>query len=229
MVGQIASDLPPVDLSAFDLLLTSFPHYGERFRAQGVASEYFRIGFDARVLERLKPADKREGVAFVGTLSAGQHQRGNEMLERAARNAPIDFWGRGVEALPPESAIRRRYQGEAWGIDMHRVLARTRIAVNRHIDVAEDYANNMRLYEATGVGTLLLTDDKRNLGELFEPGREIVVYSDADDLAAKIRHFLSHEDERAEVARSGQARTLRDHTYEQRMRELEAILARYLP
>ena len=33
---------------------------------------------------------------------------------------------------------------------MYRVLARTRVAVNRHGDIAEGYANNMRLFEATG-------------------------------------------------------------------------------
>ena len=61
---------------------------------------------------------------------------------------------------------------------MYRVLARSKIALNRHIDVAEDHANNMRLYEATGVGTFLITDAKRNLSELFEPGEEVVTYAD---------------------------------------------------
>jgi spore maturation protein CgeB len=82
----------------------------------------------------------------------------------------------------------------------------------------------MRLYEATGVGTLLLTDEAKNLGELFEPGREVVTYADADDLAEKVRHYLAHEDERSAVARAGQERTLREHTYAERMRELVAIL-----
>ena len=36
---------------------------------------------------------------------------------------------------------------------MYRVLRQSKIALNRHSDVAEDHANNMRLYEATGVGT----------------------------------------------------------------------------
>ena len=42
--------------------------------------------------------------------------------------------------------------------------------------MAKSYANNMRLYEATGVGALLVTDWKENLGEMFEPGKEVVAY-----------------------------------------------------
>ena len=64
---------------------------------------------------------------------------------------------------------------------MYRVLARTRVAMNRHGDIAEGHANNMRLFEATGAGALLATEAADNLPELFEPGREVLAYRDADD------------------------------------------------
>jgi spore maturation protein CgeB len=225
LVGQIAAEPPPPErLRRFDLLLTSFPHFVERFRALGVRSEYFRIGFDPRVLSRLHSGGPREDAVFVGSLGRGQHDRGNTILEQAAHRVPIAFWGRGSEEWPAGSAIAASFRGEAWGLDMLRVLARARIALNRHIDVAEGFANNMRLYEATGVGALLLTDEGRNLGELFEPGREVVTYRDADDLAEKMRHYLEHEEERVAIARAGQERTLREHTYAERMRELVQIL-----
>ena len=73
---------------------------------------------------------------------------------------------------------------------MYRVLSRSKIALNRHSDVAEDYANNMRLYESTGVGALLITDAKRNLTDLFEPDEEVVTYSSEDELVEKIHHYL---------------------------------------
>jgi spore maturation protein CgeB len=75
---------------------------------------------------------------------------------------------------------------------------------------------------------MLLTDEGRNLSDLFEPGREIVTYRDSDDLADRIAYYLEHEEERAAIARAGQARTLAEHTYEHRMRELVEILGRYL-
>lgn len=229
VVGQVATELPTGrQLRAFDLLLTSFPHFVDRFRAAGLASQYFRIGFDPRALDRLGEVDTRYEAVFVGALGRTQHVRSNDLVERAAARVPIDVWGYDLEERGEQSPLRRRYHGEAWGVDMLRVLAQARIALNRHGEVAEDSANNMRLYEATGAGTLLLTDEKRNLGELFEIGREVVAYRDEDGLVDAIEHYLAHEDERAAIAAAGQRRTLCDHTYEVRMRELVDILDSYL-
>jgi len=228
IVGQIASEPPSAGtLRSYDLVVTSFPHFVDRFRRLGVASEYLGIGFDPRALERLErdgAERERYGAVFVGALNRTQHRSGNALLERAARRAPIEFWGYGARGWPPGSPIRSRYHGEAWGIDMLRVLYESRIALNRHIGAAERFANNMRLYEATGVGTLLLTDEKENLGELFEPGTEVVTYRDEDELVEGVRHFLEDDEARRRIARAGQQRTLRDYTYLRRMEELLAIL-----
>ena len=104
------------------------------------------------------------------------------------------------ERLPEGSPIRARHHGEVWGLDMYRALARSRITLNRHIDVAENNANNMRLYEATGVGALLITDRKDNLGELFEVGREVVAYGSAEEAVELIRHYIAHPEEARGIA-----------------------------
>jgi spore maturation protein CgeB len=107
---------------------------------------------------------------------------------------------------------------------MYDVLSRSRISVNRHIDVAEGYANNMRLFETTGVGALLLTEAAPNLGDFFQPGREVVAYEGEDDLVEKIEHYLRNDDERLKIAAAGQQRTLNEHTYRRRIAELAAML-----
>jgi spore maturation protein CgeB len=228
IVGQIACPLPPESyLRGYDLILTSFPHFVPRLRALGVASEYFRIGFEPRVLEKLGNVPKDIDVSFVGGISR-HHGKAIPVLEYLARNTPIQFFGYGANSLDPDSPIRARHHGEVWGLDMYRTLARSRITLNRHIDVAENYANNMRLYEATGVGTLLITDLKDNLGELFEVGKEVVAYSSPEEAAELVHYYLHHPEEAEQIARAGQARTLREHTYRHRMEELVAILDRYL-
>jgi spore maturation protein CgeB len=151
------------------------------------------------------------------------HGRGARVIERAVGEG-LEVWGYGLAALPEESAIRSRYRGEAWGLAMYEVFARSRIALNRHIDLADGYANNMRLYEATGVGALLVTEASRNLADLFEPGREVVTYQSEDELVEKLRHYSRHDDERRRIATSGQARTLSEHTYANRIAELAAML-----
>ncbi|HEY7794104.1 MAG TPA: glycosyltransferase [Gaiellaceae bacterium] len=227
VVGQIASAAPADDrLREFDLVLTSFPHYVERFRTLGVGSEYFRIGFDTRILDDLDAGPPSREIVFVGALNRLRHRRGNAIFDRAAREVPIEFYGYDLRGWAPWSRIRRGYRGQAWGLEMYRLLHGARISLNRHIAEAEGHANNMRLYEATGVGSLLLTDEGSNLAELFDPGSEVVTYADVDDLVEKARHYLAHEDERRAIAAAGQARTLREHTYELRMRELVEILER---
>jgi spore maturation protein CgeB len=228
IVGQTASPLPPQSfLKGYDLILTSFPHYVDRLRSLGVDSEYFRIGFDERVLSLLGTVDKDINFSFVGGISR-HHGGAIPLLEYLAEQTDIRIFGYGAERLPADSPIRRRHGGEVWGMEMYRVLARSRITFNRHISVAENYANNMRLYEATGTGAMLLTDHKENLHELFDIGREVVTYSSKEEAAEMVRYYLMHPKEAEEIARAGQARTLRDHTYAHRMRELVPILKRHL-
>lgn len=228
IVGQIASPLPSAAyLKPYDLITTSFPHFVPRLRAQGIASEYFRIGFDASVPELLGEVVQDIDVSFVGGISR-HHGNALPMLEYLAQNTPIEFFGYGAGKLPRRSPIRSRHHGEVWGLDMYRSLARSKVTINRHINVAENNANNMRLYEATGVGSLLITDRKKNLAELFEIGKEVVAYSSTEEAAELVHHYIAHPDEARTIARAGQARTMAEHTYEYRMHELSAILERYL-
>jgi spore maturation protein CgeB len=86
----------------------------------------------------------------------------------------------------------------------------------------------MRLFEATGMGTMLITDWKVNLHKMFEPGKEVITYRTAEECADLIHYYLEHDTERETIARAGQERTLREHTYYQRMRELDNFVGKYL-
>ena len=110
---------------------------------------------------------------------------------------------------------------------MYQVLHSSKVTLNHHGDIPP-YANNLRFFEATGVGTLLITDWKVNLHGMFEPGKEVVAYRDADECVELARYYLEHEDEREAIARAGQERTLREHTWYHRMQELVEIVRRYL-
>lgn len=228
IVGQIACPLPPIDyLKPYDLILTSFPHYVNRFRDMGINSEYFKIAFDSSVLKRVETQERKYTCTFVGGISPA-HRQGTELLEALAENVEIAFFGYGAETLNRESPILPRHHGEVWGLDMYRALLSSTITVNRHIDVSENYANNMRLYEATGCGALLITDYKDNLNELFEVGKEVIVYKDIRELIELVAYYSEHETERAEIALAGQNRTLKEHTYHNRMIDLIQIINKYI-
>jgi spore maturation protein CgeB len=127
---------------------------------------------------------------------------------------------------PIFDALRARARPPVFGIAMYRLLAGFKVSLNAHAWSA--YASNMRLYEATGVGTCLLTDWKQNIGELFEPDIEIVTYRSADEAIEKTRYLLDHDAERKRIAAAGQRRTLRDHTLARRVEQLDAILRKHL-
>jgi spore maturation protein CgeB len=226
-VGQHAAPLPTHDIGEYDLMLSSLPNQVDYFRSEGMTSELFRLGFEHRVLTKLSSGDKRFDVVFVGNLG-GPHQQGTQTLEYLCRRNYIKVWAYSVGKLIEDSPIRGAYIGPASGIEMYQVLRSAKIAFNRHIDVAGDYANNLRLYEATGVGTLLITDWKANLHEMFEPDKEVVAYRSSEECAEMIQHYLEHDEEREAIARAGQQRTLRDHTYYKRMQELVDIVQKYL-
>lgn len=128
-----------------------------------------------------------------------------------------------------DDAIVRRVHPPLFGLAMYQGLHDSRIALNTHIDVSSLSASNMRLYEATGVGTCLLTDWKANLHELFEPDVEVVAYRSADECVEKARYLLDHESERQAIAAAGQRRTLGDHTVAQRVAQIVDIIAAEMP
>lgn len=123
--------------------------------------------------------------------------------------------------------IARRARPPLFGVAMFQRLHDSKVALNTHIDFTPSAAN-MRLYEATGVGTCLLTDWKANLSNLFEPEVEVVTYRNAEECIEKVRYLLDHEDERQAIAVAGQHRTLRDHTAQQRAEQIDDIIQSHL-
>jgi len=215
------------DWATYDLALVTFPPFVDWFRERGVPSELVLYGFDPRVLDRTGQPERDVPISFVGSFF-DIHSNRTEFVEALCEQVDIQVWAPDVKRLRPDSPIRRSYQGQAWGQDLFRTLGRSQITLNVHHGGVPPYANNMRLYEATGMGALLITDWKQNLGDLFEPGTEVVAYHSLEECAEQIRYYLAHPAEREAIARAGQARTLRDHTYRQRMEELVGIIERYM-
>jgi len=228
LVGQIACPLPAADcLKQFDLIITSFPHYVKKFEKMGIKSEYLPLAFEPRVLKRVISKNKKYNVSFVGGISLS-HIKGLKTLNYIADRIRLDVWGYGKKILSKGSNLYKYHHGEAWAFDMYKLLSESKITINRHIDVAEGYANNMRLFEATGMGAMLITDKKKNLSKLFNVGKEIIEYDNNSDLLDKINYYLKHDKERVTIAEAGQKRTLNDYTYKRSMINLVKIIKKYM-
>jgi hypothetical protein len=221
---------PPKDFdpSAYDFGIAIVPSIVEAFRARGLPTEYCHLAFEPSILERLpSPLPPKDiSVSFVGGLSSNHTQR-IELLEAVARELPIDLYLSSFKGISAKSPLHARMRGEAWGQDMYDILRRSKITLNSHVDAAGGVAANMRLYEATGVGTFLLTDNLKGLSNLFQPGVHVGAYDSPADCVAKIKYYLSHEEEREAIAIAGQQHTLRHHTYRIRMEEMLDLVDKY--
>jgi hypothetical protein len=131
-------------------------------------------------------------------------------------------------APPPLLAVhpglRRYLRNDVYGLNMFQVLLDSRISLNIHADSSPLFASNMRLFEATGVGTCLLTDWRDNITELFVPDVEVATYRCLDECIEKSRWLLDHPVEREAMALAGQQRVLKDHTFAKRAMRLDQII-----
>ena len=103
-----------------------------------------------------------------------------------------------------------------FGKNMHNILKKTKILINKHIEDTE-FAGNMRLFEGTGLGCLLITDKKKGLEELFIPNKELIVFENSIDLIDKLKFYLSNKEKLSKIAQNGQNKTLSFHNYKNRV------------
>ncbi len=225
--GQIAAPIPrSTPLKSYDFLVSSLPSYVRRFRAAGADAEWLPLAFEPTLATRFASSERTIPVSFVGSLSTS-HKSRIELLETVARRTPVSVWtAPGV--IGPTSPLADHLHEPVWGRGMYKVLGTSRLTINSHIDIAAGFANNLRLYEATGMGAMLLTDRGSNLSDLFDAEREVATYSDPAECAEKIEYYVAHPGEAARVAAAGQARTLRDHTWLNRMERLVEMIGRRL-
>lgn len=226
LAGQCSCPMPDAQkVGLMEILFTSFPHYVDRFRQLGVKRPvYMPLAFEPRMLEG--PQLERDiDISFVGGVGRNSHWKsGTDVLEAVAERFKDRFrwYGYGLNNLAADSPLTKCYRAPAWGRRMYDIYRRSKIVVNRHGEVAQGYSNNLRMYEATGMGAMLMTEASVNQHDLFPRGTAIGY--GAHSCLEIIQYWLDHEDKRAEIATAGQSHTLANHTYAQRMQFVSDVL-----
>jgi spore maturation protein CgeB len=223
VVAQVATTIPDGTYRDYDLIISSIPAIVHRFRRAKIPAELVPLAFEPAVLEHVSVSRRDVAVSFVGSFSDAYLDR-VQIVDAVARAAPLQTWTADRAYLPLDSAIIPTIRGRALGRDMYTVLARSELTLNSHGKVSGPDANNLRLYEATGMGALLVTDDGDNLNSLFKVGSEVLSYRTPTEAAELVCYYLDHPFEASRIAAAGQARTLRDHTWADRMQRLVATV-----
>lgn len=77
-----------------------------------------------------------------------------------------------------------------------------------------------RIMDIMGAGGFVLTNYCSETAELFEENKEIVMFKTPEELLEKVDYYLSHDEEREEIAEAGHKKVLQRYTYEHKMKQL---------
>jgi spore maturation protein CgeB len=125
-------------------------------------------------------------------------------------------------ALPPNV----RYVGHVYTADHNALNASARAVLNvaRDSMASVGFSPATRVFEAAGAAACLITDAWEGIELFLEPGAEVLVARSGDEVAELVR-ALTPGRARA-IGQAAKRRVLAEHTYAERARQVEALLAR---
>ncbi len=173
------------------------------------------------------PPDPRfaGGLAFLGNRLPDRERRVEEFLLRAAEllpNRTFVLGGSGWEdKYRPENV---RYIGHVPTADHNAFNSTptTVLNVNRESMARYGFSPPTRVFEAAGAGACLVTDAWEGIELFLDPGAEVLVAHDGAEVAA---HLEALTPERAKaIGRAALKRVRSEHTYAQRVAQLEVAL-----
>lgn len=174
----------------------------------------------------------RGDICFVGTAYWNRVSLFQELLPRLA---PRTFRLSGLwwDRLPDYDKWRDQIELGKWmsPLETSEYYNAHRIVINVHRAHDDETFNqnragitaaspNPRSFEISACGTLQIVDHREDIAQFYTPGEEIVTYQSKEELAEKLEYYLAHEEEREAIALRALKRTMRDHTYTNRLSQI---------
>ena len=103
--------------------------------------------------------------------------------------------------------------------EMPKVFQASKINLNMTMRPIET-GLSLRVWDVLGCGGFLLTNYQAELPSYFEIGKDLDAYESLPELLEKVQYYLTHEEERIEIAIHGYEKTARLHSYENRLAEM---------
>ena len=234
----------PRNLSDVDMVLCAIPNIQKSFEEAGINTRLLYYYFDQNILENLTRGelsiplypDEIE-VSFLGYSGFGgqgeEHFSRYKLLDSILKNQNAKMWlteSSTKATKVPEGSLplKEKYPescfSPCFGLDMYRILASSKISINRHTDAANGNVGNMRMFEATGMGSCLLTDSGNNLSDIFEDGREVISYDSREDCLEKLNFLKENHKVAKEIGEAGKQRVLKDHSLQKRCELINEIV-----
>ena len=231
--------LARVEQDPQDSFLGCIPQYDYVFTYGGgppVVAHYLRLG--ARnchpIYNALEPESHHPvppdptlscDLVFVAHRLPDRERRVEQFFLRAAELAPELSFILGGEGWAGKAMPRNvRWIGHVGTGNHNRVncSARMVLNVNRESMASVGFSPPTRVFEAAGAGACVVTDAWTGVETFFEPGREILLASSAEEIVHLLRTL--DKEQSTQVGAAMRVRALRDHTYALRARQVNEIL-----
>lgn len=160
---------------------------------------------------------------YIGMkLAAVERER---TLNRLAEHFDVTLYTRSDTSALPRVHCKG---GVSTLTEMPRVFQASKINLNMTIRPIET-GLSLRVWDILGCGGFLLTNYQAEIPDYFEIGKELETYESMEELEEKIQYYLTHEEERMEIAINGYEKVARHHTYEIRLAQMLKVLTENLP
>jgi spore maturation protein CgeB len=164
-------------------------------------------------------------LAFLGNRLPDREARVERFLFAPARRCPERRFLLGGSGWDPGAVPANvRCLGHVRTADHNAFNATPRIVLNIARDsMAETgFSPATRVFEAAGAGACLLTDHWEGIELFLEPGEEVLVARDGQDVVDCLQGLPP--DRLKAIGQRARARILSEHTYAHRARQLDALL-----
>ncbi len=123
-------------------------------------------------------------------------------------------------------SLKKKIKEPKYGKEYLMQLHKSKICFNSHLDI-DNFSGNMRLFEGTGSGCLMITNYTTDLKNHFNDD-EIISYSSKEDALEKIKYFLDNPKEIVNISTRGRNKTHKNHSYRTRVNKINEILIKYI-
>ncbi|MBI3328523.1 MAG: glycosyltransferase [Nitrospinae bacterium] len=206
-----------------------------QLKERGCSSvHYLPLACDPAVHKLLSLAaeERQEYASDVSFVGAGYYNRRN--FFEGLLDFNLKIWGSDWEGCIPLKSVLQRGGARLSTEESVKIFNASPINMNLHSSSYHEGVNphgdyvNPRTFELAACGAFQLVDHRALLPDLFRVGEEVVCFSTLHEARQLIPYYLSHRAERETIAAQARARALKDHTYEQRMRDmLEIVFQRH--
>ncbi len=177
--------------------------------------EYFK-------LVKSKDSFSDLGLIFSTTVlgfKTAAEQRYRALLELSKKYAVTIYSNSDTKDL-----IRVRYGGslDYWS-EMPKVFAATKINLNFTIPNIKS-GLPLRIWDVLGSGGFLMTNFQAEIPYYFKNKEDLVCFENIEELTELAGYYLTHEEERRQIAENGCKKVCEHHSYEQRIcRMMETV------